>query len=406
MGGGVSIESKAVYALGSEAVQCSVAGMQGLREDMEDQHIALPRAAVTKDGSRSVGLFAVLDGHAGKECAQLAAAALPSYLLHQDDDDDNNDGTSDAAPTQFDADWLEDEVMTCAVLECDEELRGREYMSRESIGGTTLVFAFVVPITSDDDDDGKKSTTQQSYAITVGNVGDSRAVFGRRNVADSSHGAHCDADNIYAGCSFDAVPLSVDHKPDDKLEEARIVAAGGHVGAGRVDGNLAVARALGDFTYKGALSLDARAQKVVCVPEYQRTTAVRGDFLFLACDGVYDVMSSAAVVAMVGRLLGGDDEAASRPDAVVRAVLDHCLAEGSTDNMTALLVLFEDGTSYHRAGWRFYPGKWTTEQNGTGGGSESFMVAYTDNVKAYGLDVDAVMTRVKAGDYSPIEVNN
>jgi len=47
-----------------------------------------------------------------------------------------------------------------------------------------------------------------------------------------------------------AVPLSFDHKPDDEPETKRIVSAGGYVENGRVDGNLAVSRALGDFELK------------------------------------------------------------------------------------------------------------------------------------------------------------
>jgi serine/threonine protein phosphatase PrpC len=38
-----------------------------------------------------------------------------------------------------------------------------------------------------------------------------------------------------------------DHKPTDEAEKRRIQAAGGFVLNGRVDGGLAVSRALGDF---------------------------------------------------------------------------------------------------------------------------------------------------------------
>ena len=44
--------------------------------------------------------------------------------------------------------------------------------------------------------------------------------------------------------------LSEDHKPDNVLEKQRVLAAGGEVKFGRVNGDLAVSRAVGDFTYK------------------------------------------------------------------------------------------------------------------------------------------------------------
>ena len=44
--------------------------------------------------------------------------------------------------------------------------------------------------------------------------------------------------------------LSHDHKPDDNGEMARIKAAGGFVDDGRVQGIIAVSRAIGDWEYK------------------------------------------------------------------------------------------------------------------------------------------------------------
>lgn len=47
-----------------------------------------------------------------------------------------------------------------------------------------------------------------------------------------------------------ARPLSFDHKPVNAEESRRINAAGGWVEFNRVNGNLALSRALGDFSFK------------------------------------------------------------------------------------------------------------------------------------------------------------
>lgn len=47
-----------------------------------------------------------------------------------------------------------------------------------------------------------------------------------------------------------AKPMSDDHKPENPGEMARIQRAGGFVEDGRVNGMLALSRALGDFEYK------------------------------------------------------------------------------------------------------------------------------------------------------------
>lgn len=59
-----------------------------------------------------------------------------------------------------------------------------------------------------------------------------------------------------------AEPLSEDHKPSDPKEYARITAAGGFVDCNRVNGNLALSRALGDFGFKRNTAITAEEQIV------------------------------------------------------------------------------------------------------------------------------------------------
>lgn len=57
-------------------------------------------------------------------------------------------------------------------------------------------------------------------------------------------------------------PLSVDHKPNNDKELKRICEGGGYVEYNRVNGNLALSRALGDFFFKRNSNKNAEDQIV------------------------------------------------------------------------------------------------------------------------------------------------
>ena len=66
--------------------------------------------------------------------------------------------------------------------------------------------------------------------IYCANAGDSRAILVREKAG--------------------AIALSKDHKPNLQQEQQRIEAAGHSVSMERVDGSLALSRALGDYSFK------------------------------------------------------------------------------------------------------------------------------------------------------------
>lgn len=67
-----------------------------------------------------------------------------------------------------------------------------------------------------------------------------------------------------------ALPLSKDHKPELQLERKRITAAGRRVIAGRVDGTLAISRAIGDWEFKNP-KLPLEKMAVIALPEVTKT---------------------------------------------------------------------------------------------------------------------------------------
>jgi len=124
--------------------------------------------------------------------------------------------------------------------------------------------------------------------LIVANAGDSRAVLCRRGTA---------------------VALSRDHKPMDDDERARIMNAGGFVQEGRVNGSLALSRAIGDLEYKQSKNLSARDQIVTAYPEIKECKLEAGDeFLVIACDGIWDVLTSQQCVDYVRVRLDAGDE--------------------------------------------------------------------------------------------------
>ena len=111
--------------------------------------------------------------------------------------------------------------------------------------------------------------------LVVANAGDSRCVLSRRGRAGD---------------------LTHDHKPTDPEEYARILKAGGFVTEGRVNGSLTLSRALGDLEYKQARELPPEPQAVTALPEVRSEALGEGDeFLILACDGIWDVLTNQEV---------------------------------------------------------------------------------------------------------------
>ncbi|KAI5392325.1 hypothetical protein KIW84_076927 [Lathyrus oleraceus] len=133
--------------------------------------------------------------------------------------------------------------------------------------------------------------------------------------------------------------LSKDHKPDLELEKDRILKAGGFIQVGRVNGSLNLARAIGDMEFKQNKYLPAEKQVVTADPDVTSVELCDDDeFLVIACDGIWDCMSSQQLVDYIHGQLKTEDKLS----AVCEKVFDRCLAptaggEGC-DNMTMILI--------------------------------------------------------------------
>lgn len=271
----------------STGLKCGGVGMQGWRIDMEDAHIIADLPSL-----RDHIFVTVFDGHGGSGAAIYAGEKMIEVL----------EATSQykAYVKANDPSKIEllGEALRQSFLDIDDQLRAFQDSGQSDHSGCTSVVACITP----------------KYIICA-NAGDSRCVMGTGGVTK---------------------PLSEDHKPTDEAEHRRIESAGGTVSWKRVDGDLAVSRAFGDFQYKTRSDLPAQQQKVTCDPDitiHERTPS--DDVLILACDGVWDVMSSQDCVELVRDIfLDGE----SSMLLVAEEIVDISLNKGSRDNISAVVV--------------------------------------------------------------------
>ncbi|KAL9687379.1 hypothetical protein QQ045_031780 [Rhodiola kirilowii] len=173
---------------------------------------------------------------------------------------------------------------------------------------------------------------KKGHDLVIGNVGDSRAVLGTR-----------DSDN-----SITAVQLTVDLKPNLPGEEERIKKCRGRVYAlqnepevARVwlpNNNapgLAMARAFGDFCLKD--------YGLISVPEvsYHRITE-KDEFVVLATDGVWDVLSNKEVVEIVASV-GHSSAARTLVESAVKA-WRYKYPTSKVDDCAAVCLFFDSNS--------------------------------------------------------------
>jgi len=243
-----------------------------------------------KKGKRS--FFAVYDGHGGSTVARFSGDTVHKRLRELD----------------LYKQGQYQQSMTRAFVKTDEDLRANPDYANDS-SGCTAVAAMIL----------------EDNTIICANAGDSRSIM---------------------SIGGEAKPLSYDHKPVNKTENSRIVAAGGFVEFGRVNGNLALSRALGDFEFKQNQNLPAEQQIVTADPDIiSHTSTAEDEFLVIACDGIWDVLKNQEVVDFVRRCIAQRKELHE----ICELMMDKCLAPDSDwggvgcDNMTVMLVALLNG---------------------------------------------------------------
>ena len=247
---------------------CSYWQERGGRQYQEDRYEMSSTSSSLKTDKCS--LYGVFDGHGGYKAADFCKQHLLGDIMSH---------------SSFISDPKEALIQSFCHTDSKFSDTAKQYSLND---GSTAVVAMV-----------------RDNHIWVANCGDSRCILIQRGPK--------------------AVALSIDHKPDRPDELARIRDQGGQViywGRWRVQGVLAVSRAIGDIPLK---------PYVTCEPEVVEKSMTDDDmFLVIASDGLWDVMSNDDCAKFVSRNKDFKD--------VARALCYEAMLQGSTDNVTALVI--------------------------------------------------------------------
>jgi len=291
----------------------------GLRPEMEDVFVAVPRFfnvpiwMLTQDypidgldeSSKftvPAHFFGVYDGHGGAQVASYCRDRIHQALTEELNDAQKGHPRE---KINFDLRKEWDRAFIDCFKKVDDET---EEIVPETVGSTAVV------------------AVVSSSHIIVANCGDSRAVLSRGK---------------------QAMPLSVDHKPEREEEYARIEAEGGKViwwNGYRVLGVLAMSRSIGD-----------RYLKPWIIPVPETTIIPRAkddDCLVLASDGLWDVVSNQEACDLARRKImawhkkngtvASSENLESDCDRAAQFAADSlsrlALQKGSKDNITVLVV--------------------------------------------------------------------
>ena len=254
----------------------------------EDDDILLTQDGVPRD---QVAFFGVYDGHGGEK-----AAIYTGKHLHN-------------------------------IIRCTDAFKKGDYINAFKEGYLSCDQAILSSPSMRDDDSGCAATSVivSPKHIICGNAGDSRSIMSINGYAKA---------------------LSYDHKPSNEGEKARICSAGGYVDMGRVNGNLALSRGIGDFEFKKNVNLPAEEQIVTCYPDViqHETDLSKDEFLVLACDGIWDCLTSQKCVECVRRGIFERKDL----EKICEDIMELCCAPTSDgsgigcDNMSIVIVALLD----------------------------------------------------------------
>ncbi|KAL2927362.1 putative protein phosphatase 2C 2 [Bienertia sinuspersici] len=248
------------------------------RAHLEDRY-----SAVVKDvhGQPKQAIFGVFDGHGGAKAAEFAAARLGDNILE-------HVGSINEAKCNK---QIEEKIRDGYLAADEEFLKGDN-----SSGGVCCVTALI-----------------QDGELMVSNVGDCRAVISRGGLAEA---------------------LTTDHCPSREDEKTRIQSKGGYVdcckGVWRIQGSLAVSRAIGDQHLKQWVTAEPDTEILTIKPDF--------DFLILASDGLWNKVSNQEAVDVVQTFFTTGNNSKPELKQASRKLVELSISRGSSDDTSVMVI--------------------------------------------------------------------
>lgn len=256
----------------------------GGRPYQEDRNV-IAKAQIDQ---RRIMIYGVFDGHGGSDISEYLVNHLPETLIQEFTTIKNN----------LDDPSIVKEAIKQAYLNLDQKI----YQELDTNAGSTAIVFIQIG--------------NRGYLV---NLGDSRGYIFNPQTLTKENPEYI---------------VSVDQKPNNPEELARIEEAGSFVSMNRVAGILAVARAFGDNTlkreYHEPYPLEYTGFKAPVSPEPEIEVFSSTSFLgFLATDGIWDVLPNDEFIMKIkseGSNLNLSD--------ICQEIVDLAKSRGSRDNMT------------------------------------------------------------------------
>jgi len=326
------IENVSVETFGNLDYNVAHACTQGWRRTQEDRITV----SLKLRNHPKVAFFALFDGHGGFETAEYASKHFVKYFEIMKD------------PMYGDIQEIID-----AFMNFDQEILNHPNKKIGDSGCTAVVVL-------SSREDGRDS---EEFDVRVAHIGDSRCIISEE----------------IGGCPI-VLSSTQDHKPENKQESDRIYRAGGWVSENRVNSSLSISRVFGNRKYKIG-NKDPLLQQVIARPTIEEDIRLFADCnpkIALVCDGNLERQTNQDIVNFIyeessrasTRSCDSDNTATFNQE-VAENLVRHSLSTGSTDNISVVLISFENGSNY--GGQKYYKRRSCTKEQMC---DERFVKAY------------------------------